>query len=67
MMRTAEKYIFEEMGIEMPKGKIDESWFLGNDFPMIVECSCCGTTMALPSAMVDDNGMIYCPSCADEG
>lgn len=65
-MRTAEKYIFEEMGIEMPKDKIDASWFLDNHLPMIVECSCCGTTMTLPSAMIDDDGMIYCSSCAGE-
>jgi hypothetical protein len=64
MLRTAKTYIFEEMGVEMPKGNIPGSWFAENALPMIVECTCCGTTMALPSAMIDDDGTIYCPSCA---
>jgi hypothetical protein len=33
--------------------------------PMVVSCTCCGMTMALPSAMVDDDGTIYCSSCAE--
>jgi hypothetical protein len=66
MMRTAETYIFEEMGVEMPKGNIPGSWFAENALPMIVRCTCCDTSMALPSAMIDDDGTIYCPSCAGE-
>ena len=66
MMRTAERYIFEEMGVEMPKGEINGYWFAENHLPMIVECSYCGMTMALPSAMIDDDGTIYCHSCAGE-
>ena len=37
MMRTAERYIFEEMGVEMPKDNIPGSWFAENALPMIVE------------------------------
>ena len=66
MMRTAETYIFEEMGVEMPKDNIPGSWFAENALPMIVECACCGMTMALPSAMIDDDGYCYCSSCAGE-
>lgn len=66
MMKTAERYIFEEMRIEMPKGEVPDSWFAENGLPMIVECSCCGTMMTLPAAMVDDDGNCYCPSCACE-
>lgn len=66
MMRTAERFILEEMGIEMPKGKINGSWFAENDLPMIIECTCCGTTIALPSAMVDEDGYCFCSSCIDE-
>ena len=66
MMRTAERYIFEEMGVEMPKGEIRGSWFSENGLPMIVECSCCGMTMVLPSAMVDDDGRCFCSLCACE-
>jgi hypothetical protein len=66
MLRTAERYIFEEMGVEMPKDNIPGSWFAENALPMVVSCTCCGMTMALPSAMVDDDGTIYCSSCAGE-
>ena len=62
-MRTVKQYILEEMGIEMPKGEISGSWFEENNLPMIVQCTCCGMTMALPSAMVDDEGKIFCDSC----
>ena len=65
MMRTAETYLKEEMNIEMPKGEINGSWFAENDLPMIVCCTCCDTSMALPSAMIDDDGTIYCSSCAE--
>lgn len=65
MMRTAETYIFEERGIEMPKGNIPGSWFVENDLPMIVECACCRMTMTLPSAMIADDGSCFCPSCAE--
>ena len=62
-MRTAERYIFEEMGIKMPEGEILGSWFKENNLPMIVQCTCCGMTMALPSAMVSDEGEIFCSGC----
>ena len=65
MLRTAKTYIFEEMGIEMPEGEINGSWFAENHLPMVVSCTCCGMTMALPSAMIDDNGEIFCHSCID--
>lgn len=66
MLRTAEKYIWEEMGEEMPKGEIPASWFAEQGLPMIVECTYCGMTMALPSALVDDDGNCYCHGCVDE-
>lgn len=66
MMRTAETYIFEEMGVKMPNDNIPRSWFTENDLPMIVCCACCGSSMTLPSAMIDNDGTIYCPSCAGE-
>lgn len=64
MMRTAKTWILEELGIEMPKGSIPASWFVENRLPMIVECPCCRMTMALPSAMIDDEGTTFCSSCA---
>ena len=66
MLRTAEKYIWEEMGGETPKGEIPGSWFAEQGLPMIVECTYCGMTMALPSALVDNDGNCYCHGCVDE-
>ncbi|MBE6148165.1 MAG: hypothetical protein E7167_01435 [Firmicutes bacterium] len=66
MLRTAEKYVLEEMGVEMPKGEISGAWFAEQGLPMIVECTECGMTMALPSALVDDNGHCYCHGCVSE-
>lgn len=63
MMRTAEVYLKEEMSIEFPEEKVPGSWFEENGLPMIVSCCCCRTTMTLPSAMIDDDGNIYCSSC----
>jgi hypothetical protein len=66
MLRTAEKYILEELGVEMPKGQINGEWFAENDLPMVVSCTCCGSTMILPSALIDEEGHCYCSSCAGE-
>ena len=66
MLRTAEKYIWEEMGVEMPKGEISGEWFAENDLPMVVQCTECGMTMILPSALIDDEGCCYCAGCVDE-
>jgi formylmethanofuran dehydrogenase subunit E len=66
MMRTAETYLKEEMNIEMPQGEINGKWFADKGLPMIVECACCGMTMALPSAMIDEEGRIFCSQCAEE-
>lgn len=66
MLRTAEKYIWEEMGVEMPKGEISGQWFAENDLPMVVQCTECGMRMALPSALIDDEGCCYCTGCVSE-
>lgn len=50
----------------MPKGEISGAWFAEQGLPMIVECTYCGMTMALPSALVDDDGNCYCHGCVDE-
>lgn len=64
-MKTMREWLKENLGIEMPEGNINGSWFAENNLPMIVECSCCGMTMALPSAYVE-NGYIYCGNCKGE-
>ena len=64
-MTTFSKFIANRYGIEMPSGDIPGSWFVENGLPMIVACSCCGTTMASPWSLVDEDGNCYCGSCAD--
>ena len=65
-MLTAEKWIKKNIGVEMPKGQINGEWFYANDLPMIVQCQCCESTMILPSAMIDEEGNIFCKSCVGE-
>jgi len=55
----------EERGIEVPEHEISGAWFSKHGFPMVVRCSCCDMTMALPSAWIDDEGYTFCGSCAD--
>lgn len=61
-MKTVEEYL----NIKFPSHSIPGQWFVNNDLPMIVECTCCGSTMSLPSAFVDNDGFIYCSGCAAE-
>lgn len=63
-MKTFEQWLKDERGIEMPQGEISGDWFAKNGLPMVVKCTHCWSTMALPSAMVDKDGFVYCPSCA---
>ena len=64
-MRTAQQWIKEVLNIEMPSGKISGEWFMENNLPMIVKCTCCEMSMALPSAMINNEGEIFCPGCVD--
>lgn len=64
-LNSVRNYLLMVCGIEMPEGDIEGSWFAENHLPMIVRCTCCDMTMALPSAWVDyDTGDTYCGSCA---
>lgn len=51
-------------GIEIPEGNISGEWFSKHGYPMVVRCSCCEMTMAIPSAWIDDEGYTYCADCA---
>lgn len=62
---TFRQYIKTKMNLEMPEGNISGTWFSENGIPMIVACSCCGMTMASPSAWIDEEGYTFCDSCAD--
>jgi hypothetical protein len=63
-MKTAKEWLKDELNIDLPNGSINGSWFVENHLPMVVRCSCCEMTMALPSAIMDDDGTIYCENCA---
>lgn len=62
-MKTFNEWLKENRMCKMPKGSVDAGWFIERGLPMIVECSCCGMTMALPNAYIDDEGYIYCANC----
>ena len=51
-------------GITVPEGNIPGDWFAKNGFPMVVRCSCCEMSMAIPEAFIDDDGYVFCPDCA---
>ena len=62
----AAEWLEKNMGIKMPKGQINGEWFYANDLPMVVHCQCCESTMILPSAVIDEDGNIFCKSCVGE-
>lgn len=62
-MKTFEEWFNENYNEELPTGHINGEWFAEHELPMIVECSCCATTMALPAAMVDEEGYVFCSCC----
>lgn len=63
-MKSFKEYV-ESRGYEkVPEGNIPAVWFKRNFLPMVVRCTCCEMTMALPSAWMDDNGYTYCADCA---
>lgn len=65
-MTTFRNYIAANFGLELPNGDIPASWFIENGLPMIVHCTCCGSTMASPCAWIDREGYTYCGSCVGE-
>ncbi len=63
-MQTFKDWFEQTYNEQYPKGDvINAEWFFERNLPMIVECSCCTTTMALPNALIDEEGNIYCSSC----
>lgn len=64
-MKTFFEYMAER-GIEVPEKEIPGSWFSEHGYPMVVRCACCDMTLALPSALIDDEGYTYCSrECAN--
>ena len=64
-MKTFAQWLMDEYNMELPKGQINGEWFDKHSLPMIVSCECCGRTMMLPNAMVDEEDYTYCSDCAD--
>lgn len=65
-MLTFKDYIDKHYNIKMPSGEIPGSWFSKHGLPMVVACTCCQMTMASPSALVDEDGSVYCSTCGDQ-
>lgn len=65
-MTTFRNYILKNFGLALPDGDINGSWFAENGLPMVVSCTCCGSTMCSVSAWIDPEGYTYCGSCAGE-
>lgn len=61
-MKTFREWYIENYEKELPTS-MDGAWFSEHNLPMVVECICCGTTMALPSAYIDRNGYTCCTQC----
>lgn len=62
-MKTMLEYL-KTLEIEVPEGEVNGTWFTEHHLPMIVRCTDCGMTMVLFSAMIDDEGLLYCEHCA---
>ena len=65
-MKTFKEWFEENYDEKMPTGTINGGWFADHDLPMIVSCCCCGTTMALPSALIDEDGCTVCNFCGGD-
>lgn len=48
---------------EPPKDAIPGEWFHERGLPMVVHCTYCGMTMALPQAYLNREGYTFCNSC----
>ena len=64
MKNFADWFKMNYPGEELPQDSINGKWFAEKHLPMVVRCACCSTTMALPSAYLDDEDYAYCSCCA---
>ena len=65
-MKTFEQWFKENYDEELPSGSLNGAWFAEHGLPMIVECTCCSTSMALPSALIDNDDYVYCTCCGGD-
>ena len=68
MMKTGEQ-VFAERGGKpnTPEGSITLAEFQRVGLPMVVACVGCAMTMNFFSALVDEDGRIWCRDCAGNG
>ena len=64
-MKSFSEYIKDRWQIEMPTENIPGNWFSKHSLPMVVRCACCDMSMASPSAWIDEDGYVYCGTCAE--
>lgn len=64
-MKKFYEWYLDCFGESVPNENLNGSWFVEKRLPMIVACTCCDMTMALPSAMIDEFDQIYCTDCAN--
>lgn len=64
-MKSFAKYIKENYNLDLPHPTVSMEWMHDHGFPMVVECACCGMTMALPCAYVSEDEYVYCGDCAE--
>lgn len=65
-MKTFEQWFKENYNEDLPAGNINGAWFAERNLPMIVECTCCATTMALPCALINDDDYVFCSCCGGD-
>ena len=65
-MKTFQNWFSENYPNEkFPKGNINSQWFADHDIPTIAFCIRCGALMALPSALIDEKGRVFCSVCGE--
>lgn len=52
--------IMAERGMDMSAKQWDEKDFNNARLPMVVECRSCTSTLALPTAILDEENYTYC-------
>ena len=65
-MKTFKEWYRDVSGIE-PDYETTENkllWLKETYLPMTVSCTCCGGTVTIFNAFVDDENRVCCPSCA---
>ena len=65
-MKTFKEWYKDVSGKEFDeKVAHNGNWFLERGLPLVVSCTCCNSAFLLPSAYIDEEDYVYCPSCAE--